>query len=120
MLDLNKPVQIRDGRKARIICTDRAGNYSIVALVGDIEDIEIFTEKGQIRVGRDNQPGDLINVPEKHVRYLNVYSIGGKLGPFESFRTASEAEKMRGSNCIACKRVEFKEGQFDEYNLSNR
>ena len=32
MFDPTKPVQCRNGRKARIICTDAKGEYSIFAL----------------------------------------------------------------------------------------
>ena len=35
MLDINKPVQTRDGQPARILCTDKKGNLPILALFGE-------------------------------------------------------------------------------------
>lgn len=48
--DPTKPVQTRDGRKARIICTDAASPLPIVALVTDkgVEYPTVFTKEGRV------------------------------------------------------------------------
>lgn len=53
-----KPVCTRDGRKARIICWDKKGNYPIVALIQDNENsehIEYYTENGIFSNGGNNK-----------------------------------------------------------------
>jgi hypothetical protein len=73
-LDLTKPVQTRDGQPARIICTDRQGFFSVVALVGKHDDLRTFTPGGT-HYGSTPSPFDLINTPEKvEVKgWVNVY-----------------------------------------------
>lgn len=75
-IDFTKPVQTRDGRAVRILCTDRTGsNRSIVGLVvcWDGTDIlyEWFTDGGvtQSRATGRQYPDDLINVPQKRPHY---------------------------------------------------
>lgn len=46
MFDPTKPVQRRDGAKARIICTDRIPPCTIVALIGETEEPEIYYTDG--------------------------------------------------------------------------
>lgn len=63
--DPTKPVQTRDGHKARIICTDAIGSYPIVALVmceSGVEAVRTFTETGEFTLGTSG-PGDLVNAP---------------------------------------------------------
>ena len=64
--DPTKPVQTLDGRKARIIATDRKGGLPIVALVEDATGCEIvFLQRSDGRWGEnDVSPHDLVNVPE--------------------------------------------------------
>lgn len=80
-VDLTKPVQTRDGRAARILCTDRKhSEHPVVALVKchDFQEhCYTFSADGR------NLPGlgtdlDLVNVPPKVVSeaYRNVYSDG--------------------------------------------
>lgn len=78
MFDPTKPVQTRNGRKARIIATDRSSpDFPIVALVEDEcggEQIVGFTSTGKwCKVDQDG-PADLINIPEETSRWLNVYA----------------------------------------------
>ena len=52
---------------------------------------------------------DLVNVPEKHVRWLAIYRINGQLtsSMFESKPPLTNSD-------ISLRRIEFEEGQFDE------
>lgn len=69
-----KPVVTRDGRPARIICWDRKKtDYSIVALIGDNEEISSFTTNGSYsHCGED--PKDLFMATEKKEGWVNIYS----------------------------------------------
>ena len=65
--DPTKPVQTRDGREARIICTDveRKGDWPIVALIktSDGERPYLYKEDGCTFEDRRMDPDDLINIP---------------------------------------------------------
>ena len=77
-LTTSSKVVTRDGKKARIICTDKKGvdsTFPIVALVdfGDREDICQYTENGYfIYDGRESK-NDLFFTPEKHEGWINLY-----------------------------------------------
>lgn len=69
MLDLTRPVQTRDGKKARVICSDRknSADYPVVALIEEDEElINCYTRDGKFFHGVNVvQHGlDLVNVPE--------------------------------------------------------
>lgn len=73
--DPTRPVQTRDGRKARIVCTDVVSEYyPILVLVTDPEtDREVentYTEQGKLHYSVpgtkvETAGSDLINIPEK-------------------------------------------------------
>ena len=71
-----REVVTRDGRKARIICTNKKpAEYPIVALVEDAESNETefcFTKEGKLQQNKDHQL-DLFFVPEKHEGWINIY-----------------------------------------------
>jgi len=74
MFDPTKPVQTRDGRKARIICTDRNdADFPIVALVDDgvYEEPKTYDSEGAYLPNMGESASDLINIPD--TKYLNVY-----------------------------------------------
>ena len=114
--DPSKPVQTRDGRKARILCTDYKSNLStIVALVASNlwegkEDLWFTDETGK-KIGGVNPAGKhLINIPETHEVTIHLsqwpegdYSIcTGPPDPESSLRY------------IASKRITFTEGEFED------
>jgi hypothetical protein len=70
--DPTKPVQTRDGCKARIICTDVIGKYPIIALItnkdGIYETSHSFTAEGKIYLN-ETHPFDLVNIPKRHKHY---------------------------------------------------
>jgi len=115
--DPTKPVQTRDGNKARIICSDRLAGQSVVALIEHCgsEIIAWFYANGRSNSDNIDRPGDLVNVPEKHVRWVNFYHLydGGVHTTYKSRKEADKGEFVN-HNRIACKRIEFEEGQFDE------
>ena len=76
----NREVVTRDGRKVRIICTDRKGATPIIALVNDGLSEELghaFYSDGKIFSDEDNEL-DLFFAPEKHEGWIiiNKYPDG--------------------------------------------
>ena len=71
-----REVVTRDGRKARIICTNKKpAEYPIVALVEDSESTETehcFNKEGKLVKNKDHQL-DLFFAPEKHEGWINIY-----------------------------------------------
>lgn len=66
--DPTKPIQTRDGRKARILCTDlKFHNCPIAAaiLYDHLEHVYAFSGDGKYNGGMPESPIDLINIPEK-------------------------------------------------------
>jgi hypothetical protein len=77
--DPTKPVQTRDGRKARIICTDRKWNdkYPLVALVTSAageEYVVAYRTNGKY-IFTDKDEDDLINIPEQAPIKLEVGGV---------------------------------------------
>ena len=73
----SRKVVTRDGRPARIICTNTKGNYPVVALV-ETDDREItydFNAEGKYLVG-DEDDRDLFFVSEKREGWVNIYRNG--------------------------------------------
>lgn len=74
--DLTQPVRTRDGRPARIVCTDARGPYPIIALITWADGTEkamSFTAAGDFtESGRDTL--DLLNIsPEPRRLEVTVY-----------------------------------------------
>ena len=112
-LDLTKPVQTKDGRPVRILCTDREGtDWPVVGLVtcGDEEYHMYWMSNGNPKWNTEDK---LVNVPPpKQVLYFNMYKDGTR----GAYKTRDSADKASAylTGRIACVRVEFSEGQFDE------
>lgn len=75
--DPTKPVQTRDGRPARIICTDRKHwRDVIIALVSGENGEEYlcdFSEGGCYLSGQESED-DLVNIPARRHEYVNCYA----------------------------------------------
>lgn len=81
MLNLKKPLQLEDGRPAKLLCTDRKGTHPIVVLIPrksepDEDFIASFTLDGLPKFGSKM----LVNVPPKVDRhaplFVKVYNDG--------------------------------------------
>lgn len=117
MFNPDKPVQTRGGRKARIVSTNGDNTFQIAAWIegNNEEHMEVFDASGSYYGDGKENRNDLINIPETHVRYINFYP-NDKLY-IDGFETKEEADRYNEdarSKRIACIRVEFKDGQFDE------
>ena len=109
----NREVVTRDGRKARIVCTDRAGLYTkpIVALItlpnGD-EVIKTFWDNG-IEIAGSEDRNDLFFAPTKHEGWINLPALlpeeqGDLPHPFKIpvFETEAKA-RMARENVERCR-----------------
>ena len=110
--DPTKPVQTREGWKARILATDinDYGGETIAAAIthpGDgAELLRSYYPNGQYYDG-DPSGLDLINVPEKHVRWVNF----NPAGLASDYLTREDADQYANPTRIACVRVEFEDGE---------
>tara|TARA_R110000822_G_scaffold301108_1_gene424778 strand:- start:5487 stop:5840 length:354 start_codon:yes stop_codon:yes gene_type:complete len=111
-IDFTKPVQTKCGQPVEIISTTARGAFPIVGYIGDFVEIQRWDSKG-IKFGYGDG-GDLENIleytQEKKVMYVNVYMDGSS----RVCDLKEEAIKLQSEKCIACVRVEYTEGQFDE------
>lgn len=114
-LDLTKPVQTRDGRKARIIATDRKSANPVVALVelvterGECEMTCSYTLDGSYYTSGTVTKSDLVNVPEEKVWFYNVYEHRSPMYPYRTAADAKEAMVGYGGASLA---VVFEDGKF--------
>ena len=114
MIDLTIPVQTRDGRKVRVLCTDGPKLHPIVGLIeqgGGSEDVYKWSAAG--RYGCAEHSADLINVPETRVVWVNMYPENS-LSQSRFLKTKSDADHYAGDDREACIRVTYEVGQFDE------
>ena len=111
-----RKVITRDGRNARIICTDAKNNYPIVALIETPNGKERqpcgYKEDGTYIIG-EKHPCDLFFAPEKHEGWLNIYrSKSGFYLRGNPYKTKEEADEVARANyktfCATIK-IEWKE-----------
>jgi hypothetical protein len=109
-LDLSRPVQTRDGRSVRILCTDLKNNkFPIVAALVDEFGVEYayqYETDGTFKQGGGEL--DLINVPTKRTIWCNVYLDPHDLPCIVGQSTTKEgADNIAGLRRIACIPVEI-------------
>ena len=108
MTDFTKPVQTRSGLPVTIITTEGRGKYPVLGYIDQDEVPFRWDENGEHTI---SDAFNLINVPEKRVMYVNVYNDNEPVYRCQSRKDADEKECKKR---IACIRVEYTEGQFDE------
>jgi hypothetical protein len=112
--DPSKPVKFRnDPRAVRIVATDISGDFPILALVKDGGVEWPITRRASGCVssyGAGNL--DLVNIPQKHVFWLNIYpnAIGARHSTRELADKAA-AGNPYGCNRVACLKIEFEDGE---------
>lgn len=113
----SRKVVTRDGRNARIICTDAKGKYPVIALIeienNNDEVISIFQKDGQF-AQNDICKEDLFFAPEKHEGYVNVYrdtDTGTTSLGAVSYASRKEAEGIGkfADDYVATARIEWEE-----------
>ena len=106
-----RKVVTRNGRSARIICTDAKGNYPIVVLVdsGCYDKALSYTKNGKLYVGETNDY-DLFFAPEKHEGWG---VICGSFLAGEIFTSKEEAEEFvkraQSKYFVAIAKIEWEE-----------
>jgi len=104
--DPTKPVQTRDGRKARIICTDANNHQPIVALITEQDGHEYtrdYTKDGFYFMCSEQSSSDLINIPERRIMWTNVYTLYAD----SNYPTREEADKHAGANRIGVLKITY-------------
>ena len=67
-LDLTKPVQTRDGRKVRVLCTDGPGEWPVLGIVEGRIGVDKWDTAGRFSFSSEN-PYDLVN-PPRHTAHV--------------------------------------------------
>ena len=95
-----KKVITRDGRNARIICTDAKGNFPIIALVeihNGAETVIRLKENGRFYNDTENS-SDLFFYPVKKSGWINLYKINSTISPGpQAYNTKEDAESVVGN-----------------------
>lgn len=112
----NRKVVTRDGRSARIICTNRLDEtYPVLALVNneDYEACHSYTTFGKLSTNQSLDCGlDLFFAPEKKEGYIKVYYGKSRCNTFvcnRIFATKEEAEKQKNDDVVAIIKIEWEE-----------
>ncbi len=111
MIDFTKPVQTRDGRTVRILCTDANNGFPVVALVSgkrsdplrsDREFLVTFQKDGSHTQSESDL--DLVQAPVKHTRWgvwwckkTDPVTMGPR---FSCYLTEFEARNLHSDNII--------------------
>ena len=112
----SKKIVTREGKPARIICTDaKFEKYQVVVLITEKDGQESFAildTSGKFRSGYDSYL-DLFFATEKHEGWLNIYrSESGfylRGNPYESKEEADEVAKANYKNFCTTVKIEWEE-----------
>ena len=112
----NRKVVTRDGRSARIICTNRLDeNYPVIALVNNeyTEKCYSYSKFGKVYqyVNIDSEL-DLFFAPKKKEGWIKVYYGKSRCNTFvcnRIFATKEEAEKQKNDDVVAIIKIEWEE-----------
>lgn len=110
----SRKVVTRDGRKARIICTDKKSEdgFSIVALIDNGKDelLETYTKEGYTTYGTSY---DLFFAAEKHEGWVNLYrtEISSQYVTSNLYNSEEKAIEIgrTSENYIATIKIEWEE-----------
>ena len=109
----SQKVMTRDGRKARIVCTDMKNAQPILALIteGNREDIRFYSQNGIWCNDFPNYKLDLVFAPIKKKGWINIFRCKTELYIGDVFETKEEAEKMGklSKNYITTIKIEWEE-----------
>ena len=109
----SQKVMTRDGRKARIVCTDMKNKQPILALIteGNREDIRFYSQNGVWCNNFPNHKLDLVFAPIKKKGWANIFRYKTDLYSGDIFETKEKAEKMGklSKNYITTIKIEWEE-----------
>ena len=105
-----------DGRKVKILCTNRKSPYPIVALVenhdSNNEDVYSYRENGLYSLFSLSEQNNLFFAPEKHEGWINVYrNSSGHVYTGAVYDSKEDAEKRKesGENYVTTIKIEWEE-----------
>lgn len=105
-----------DGRKVKILCTNRKSPYPIVALVenhdSNNEDVYSYRENGLYSLSSLSEQNNLFFAPEKHEGWINVYrNSSGYVYTGAAYDSKEDAEKRKesGENYVTTIKIEWEE-----------
>jgi hypothetical protein len=110
MIDITKKHTARNGTEVTLVSDKGRGRYPIVGYIGDSDTLQCWTSEGVYHIDAGLHSFDLVEVKEKKVAYFNTY-------PEDRTwlnSTRDIADKNADKTRIACIRIEYEEGQFDE------
>ena len=115
MIDPNKKYRTRNGREVRIYATDGNRMYPIHGAVkyDDGWVGHVWTEEGKYHSPDIDHFRDLVDVPTKHTRWLNINrDSAGDVWPHPGFyATKGSADHFASACRVACIEVTFHEGE---------
>ena len=101
----NRKIVTRDGRDARIICTNRRGGYhpilALCTMSNESENLYSYLPNGRMYLSADaDSNADLFFAPEKHEGWVNLYKGNAYyyLGSTICYQSESEAKKFIAKN----------------------
>lgn len=119
-IDWTKPVQTRDGQPFELLTTKlRSGTHTVLGYIGSDTHVTSFTAQGYYTISGCEHPHDLVQPPEQVTVYLNVYgtvyfNVYGTDGSALAHPTRAEADRNASGGRIACIKVQYTPGQFDD------
>ena len=114
MIDFTKPLQTESGLPVRYLGVLNEDTYEESHIVSiqnnfgfdEVYEVQILDSKRWIAFRPGPKTYDIINVPVKHVYWVNFYSDDIPL----HHKTKEQADNCASNDRIACVRVEFSEG----------
>lgn len=109
----SQKVVLRSGSDVRIICTDKKGEFPIVALVEDDEQGEFticYRKTGRFLIERES-PNDLVFAPTKQEGYVNIYRSNNdtKRNVGNVYPSEKEAKEHKVFGYIKTIKIEWEE-----------
>lgn len=112
----SRKIVTRDGKEARIVCTDKKGRYPIIALSqvldDDDEEIHSYTKSGKMFMSIDSN-ADLFFAPEKHEGWANLYKDNDHYYLGDTFFYLSESEAishiMKNDDYVRTVKIEWED-----------
>ena len=113
----SRKVVTRKGYPVRILCTDRKGDYPIIALVENCDSIDVsvcsYNKNGIFYTSGLSDNNDLFFAPETHEGWINVYrySDGGHAYAGAVYDSKEDAEKRKiiDENYVTTIKIEWEE-----------
>lgn len=110
MIDWTKPVQTRDGRKARVICTDMrggVGQLTVVVLIEHQDGEYVVTTRANGWFWAGGMACEIVNVPERTELWTNMYENGTA----RCYLSRSIADRVAGDDRIGVIRITLEDGK---------